>query len=128
MYTIEPRLVVATDFEEIGSWYRGHNEPPLTIEAAPPTGLIVPGQAAAWLYLTDGDMALLENYITNPEAPLRERYASLEIITVCLESIAKQKGYKRLAACIKEKGLVRAAERRNFNTYGTFTAMGKDIS
>lgn len=78
------RFQPSEHLEEVSSWakVRGMGEPPADL--LPPTGRIVPGVCAVFLYLTDSSVGFIENLISNPDA---EPEAITEGISACVKSL-----------------------------------------
>lgn len=65
---------------EIASWYRKRGQKMPADNLLPPSGLWVPGLAAAWLIKTDIAITWIEHLITNPDADPVHRANSLDQI------------------------------------------------
>ena len=82
------------DYEEVSGWWRARDQKPVPRWALPPTGLIAPGLAAAFLYNTDSALAWLGWSTTNPSADKTERRKALDEIIEALVLQAAERGYK----------------------------------
>ncbi len=122
------RHIEASDFFELAIWWRTHEKTPLKEEQRPEHGIIVPGVAAGFIYLTDGDLAILEHYVTNPLASSEDRHEALDEITKGLTVIAKRAGKGRVVASVQDAGFLdRSVRDHGFRHLGTFTYIGKMI-
>jgi hypothetical protein len=97
--------VTKDDQHEVTQWYKAHKWPTIDFSALPPTGLIVPGVCAGWLYLTDSPTAILEWVISNPKSTQRDE--GLNLLLKTLEGIARHKGYRNIFTGTKHSKLVR---------------------
>lgn len=91
-----PRKYKIKDYEQICSWIkkRGFDCPDKNEFSN--TGMIVDGIAAAFIYLTNSNVAILGNTVTNPDAPKEDRQEALRKIANDLEAFAKSCGYKKV--------------------------------
>ena len=108
------------DLPEIGDWYtkRDENRPDPTI--MPLIGAIEPGVAAGFLYRTDSRLALLEGFVTNPDAPLRSRHRALRAILDWLITYGQKQGLCLIGLC-KTPGMVRFTQKRGFKYIGQYS-------
>ena len=60
----------------------------------PPTGFIVEGVLAAWLYKTDSGLCYMENVISNPATTHAERDEAIALVAASLEVEAKRCGFR----------------------------------
>ncbi|HEX5130476.1 MAG TPA: hypothetical protein VFV90_12055 [Usitatibacter sp.] len=80
---------------------RGQPEPPRDI--FPPTGWVVPGVAAWWLYLTDSTLAWTEMLVGNPDVSKEMRREGLDLVIAHVLREAKAAG-TRLLVCNVDRG------------------------
>jgi hypothetical protein len=112
---------------EVMKWHARHQRPwnPDSISLE---GVIVPGVAAGWLYVTNGPVAFIENVVTNPEASSEDRHAALDAIHDWAFKAAKSRGYRRLVALVTHDGLVPRAEAYGYENAGKTTVLVKELN
>lgn len=86
------RMFLKTDLDEINKWRESRKVQILGDESYPPTGLIEPGVAAGFINFTQTNVALLENFVSNPEADIKKRELAIMQIVESLEKIAYDAG------------------------------------
>jgi len=103
--------VLPGDLVTINRWRAARSMAPLRWEAVPKIGLIVPDLAAGFLFETESPIvAILDSFITNPDAPMRLRYKAVQEILAALGEKAKSLGIERLIGFSESNGIVRLAE------------------
>lgn len=84
------------DYAMVKEWYARWKYLPIPLETMPPHGLIVSNDShdigAAWLYITNAKIALIEGAILNPDAPKSARKGSHDFIIHSMEFLAKECG------------------------------------
>jgi hypothetical protein len=114
-----PRKVQPEDIEDILHWYDLRGQP-LVNATFPPMGLIVEGVCACFLYQTDGDIAMIEGLISNPQAPGFQRYASANDIIKRLKNYAIARGYTKVIGITQDAGTLKRVQRLGFRDLGTY--------
>jgi hypothetical protein len=84
--------------EMIGQWYDRRGQKRVLEYLYPPTGFVVPDTAAGFLAKTDSGFAIMENFISNPQAYEVDREVALKSIIFELEHVALEAGYQYLMA------------------------------
>jgi hypothetical protein len=112
---------------EVNRWYTARGLPQVPASALPSTGRIVPGVASGFLYRTDSDLALLEGYVSNPEAPLRARARAFDGIVAALIEEAKAGGARRVVAFCASEGVRRRAARLALEHVGTYSLVAREV-
>ncbi len=92
MYMV--RRVEESDIEEICSWFH-ERKLEITPDYLSPTGFIVPGQAAGYIFATDSNFCIFECFIGNPRVSKEERQKALREIVLAMIEEAKEMGYKQ---------------------------------
>jgi hypothetical protein len=115
------------DLADVNAWHCAHGRPGMAASHVPQTGRIVPGVAAGFLYVTDSDVALLEGYVTNPEAPLRERSKAVDEITHALLAEAKDLGMGRVVALCASGGIARRAGKFGLQWRGSVQFLAREV-
>lgn len=59
----------------------------------PPTGLVVGGIAAGFVYMTNGGVAFIDSFMTDPASSKADRSEALDTLMVLLVAQAKELGY-----------------------------------
>jgi hypothetical protein len=105
------RAFVQSDLAEVNGWRLAHGLAGVALDQLPAAGQIEPDVAAGFLYATDSSIALLDGYITNPAAGLRERSRAVDEITSSLLRAAKAGGARSVVAVCLAGGIARRARR-----------------
>lgn len=121
------RDVELRDFATIDRWRTDRGVAVLPPKFYPPDGVIEEGVAAGWLIKTDTNMALLEHWITNPDAEVEDRSKGIFNVAAELERRAKADGYEYIAVFSSLDGLDSACKRANYKELGTATMLGKEL-
>jgi hypothetical protein len=99
-----------TDFEQIANWAKAR-EQSYDKDLFPPTGWIVEGVAAYFLYETPSKVCWLENMCSNPESIKEVRELALEQIISALLRDVKDKGYKIAYATTDIEAVINRAKK-----------------
>lgn len=106
------------DYENIVEWYKKWKYLPISKETMPPHGLIVSNAGydigAAWLYITNARVALIEGAIMNPNAPRTARKGAHAFIIEAMKYLAKDLGCIDLWVICKDKYLTTVCEESGF--------------
>lgn len=121
------RRFVQSDLDEINTWYAARGAPSIPLSTLPEVGEIEPGVAAGFLYQTDSTLALVEGYVSNPEAPSDARNAALDGITAALIADAKALGVQQVVALCTDKGIEERAQRHGFKPIGMYAMLAKNL-
>jgi hypothetical protein len=105
----------AFHMEDVSNWLKVR-ELPYDVDDLPRLGVIVPGVAVGFLRRCEGSQGILDNYLTNPNAPAQERDEALSLITKTLISVAKSQGVKHLLAYTRDKNTEMRAKRFGFQS------------
>ncbi len=116
------------DLDEMNRWYDLRGEPSIKIEMIPRLGFLVPGVAAGFLYQTDSSMALVEGFVSNPEALLWKRAKALHMILEALTSAAQGFGFKLVVGSSKRTGPVSLTLRQGFRRIGSYEMVVKEVA
>ena len=115
------------DFDEINGWRKSRHVAVVPYDFYPRNGLIDPNVAAGFLILTNTGVALLDHFVTNPEAHQKDRRRSILAIAIELEAVAKQMGYRYVLALTKHKGIGHTCIEDGFESLGDCMMFGKEI-
>jgi hypothetical protein len=102
------------DYEEVSGWWRARGLEPIAEVLLPTTGLIAPGVAASFLYLTNSSVAWMAWTTSNPTASQAERDEMLDAIVRGLLRMAEERGYKVMFTNAEPEQLKRRYERLGF--------------
>jgi hypothetical protein len=80
-----------SDFSEFRSWHLERNVPAPPLELLSPTGLVEPGLAMGFVYLSP-PLALCDCFVTSPSAPAQERKEALRSLALALFDLARDRG------------------------------------
>lgn len=109
---------VDKDYQMVTDWYTKWGYLPIPLETMPPHGLIVSNGGydigAAWLYITNAKMALIEGAILNPNAPRIARRGSHGFMVACMEHLAKEQGCVDMWVICKDKFLTSVCKKSGF--------------
>ena len=80
-----------TDYEQLVRWWNKWEFPPPPLSLLPPTGYIIPGLAAGFMYLTDAPIGWMEWVVCNPDADKKERSKALDEVINKLDAFGKSR-------------------------------------
>ncbi len=80
----------------VDSWYKDRGLTPIPQDMLPPTGIIVPGKAAAWMYRADGGLCLIEGLISSNKISKLERSDAINSVVKALLDVAARTGARRV--------------------------------
>jgi hypothetical protein len=121
------RPYLPEDHAAIAAWCAAHGRAAPPPSSLPEHGYIVAGVAAGFLYLTDSDVALLDGYVTNPAAGLRERSEAIDAITGVLLAAAKDAGARHVGGLCASAGVERRARRLGLERIGEFVMVAREV-
>lgn len=124
----ETRRYTPADHAELSNWWTAHNLPIIPPNALPVVGFMVQGVAAGFLYQTDSDVALVENFISNPASHWDDRQTALDSITQHLIDYARFKGRLYLMAMTQSQAIFDRALHFGFKPNGAFHVLNLDLS
>lgn len=113
------------DLAALNAWYQARGLPEVPLDALP-FGLVEPGIAAGFAYLTGTSVALIDGLIACPSAPLRARHRAIKGIVSALASYCRDQGAPHVIGFTREPGTERLARRLGFAEAGTYRLMRKE--
>ena len=120
-------LVDKTYMEEIKSWY-DQRSICFNYDVLPKFGLIVPGIAAGFMYITDDNrIALLEGFVTNPKAGMKAKDKAITDLTDMLVLIAQGKKVKHVFGLTDTKSIVNKSKTLGFKEVGNYTLIYQEL-
>lgn len=103
------------DYGDLETWWLAQDWTPVQRQFLPKLGLIEPGLAAGFLYLSDsGGMAWMEWIVGNPEADYEERGKALDQIIEGLAAAAAHAGAKAIFTSASHKRLIERYKEHSF--------------
>lgn len=101
--------------EMVEGWCKQHDMPGFPKGWLPTYGACVDGVACAWLYVTDSDLAIIENVITNPDTTHEKRVEAVGLITEEIARVARENcKCKWLVGASKYESILRGAIEHGF--------------
>lgn len=123
----EPRPIQCiSDWTEIARWAAAIGEAPPSQRFLPPTGLIIEGVCAGWLYKTDGALAAADAFIFAPEATPELLETGFAMLMAMLEAEACS-GARVLIAYTPEPRLQLLLERLGYQQRAAAPSMVKAL-
>jgi sugar phosphate isomerase/epimerase len=116
-----------SDLDEINNWYSAHNLPPMKLSLLPKIGFIEPNVAAAFLYQTDSRLAIIENFISNPESDSVIRGKAIDKIADMLVEIAQSLGVELIVGMTQSKSIEKLAYRHGFQSLGEYKMVSLEM-
>jgi len=124
---MKSRRYTELDYMEMCKWWEKRGLPAPSKEYLPKIGYLVEDMAAGFLYQTDGNIGLLDMYITNSEQEPNQRVDSLRAITTSLLGYAKQIGIKAIKFDTKFDVIKILATENGFIYTGEHSSYFKEI-
>lgn len=122
------RAFLPADLPTVNTWRAARGLPPVPGGTLPSTGYLVEGVAAGFLYLTDApSVALLDGFVSCPDAPLRARQAALAELVERLLHDAKASGAVHVLGLTSRRSMERLVTRLGFHDAGTYRLMTKEV-
>lgn len=98
----------------IAQWYRDHNQMPIPYTSLPKTGIIVDEIVAGFLYKTDSNVAIIENFISDPSSNKDHRRESIDVCMSTLVKEAKSQGFSYILSYPTHKRMEKDHSRWGF--------------
>lgn len=92
---MQVRRYTDDDLDEVMGWFHSRNIE-ITPDYLPPTGFIVPGTAAGFIFATDSNWCVFECFIGNKNITREQRQAALRLIVPEMLKEAKEMGYSQV--------------------------------
>jgi len=108
------RPFLDSDLAEIQSWMKARN---LTTKQKPSTiGVIEPGVACCFLYITDSNWAIMDMMISNPASDPKIRDEALFRIGESLCALAKEIGFELISWVTERDTMVKRGTQAGYQT------------
>jgi hypothetical protein len=114
--------------EDVQAWAALQGEAEQDPEMLPSIGLVAPGVAVGWLYQTDAKVGLLEQFVTNPLAPARERHEAVTAIGLGLIAQARSLGLRRIVTMTRARSIGRMSLRNGFTYDGPMHVLSLEVA
>lgn len=124
---MEARAFAEADYAELARWFKAHRLAVPKLERLAPTGFIVEGVAAGFAYICDGRIAVLEHFISSPDASAEERDAALDEITERLFAQAQARGCWAAIGTTQLNAMRARAERHGMRDFGQYHYLLKEL-
>ncbi len=125
---VEP--VTAADLPELARWHarRGMDEG-WPREWLSDLGFQVRGLAAGWLITTNTARAMIEDFVSNPDAPKSERRAAVEAVEARIIEEARSRGFRYILGSTNLETMRERALRLGYHvTPRDFSFVFKDLT
>lgn len=90
------RKYTGRDYDLVAGWCKKRGRPLPSPDALSDLGFIVDDRVAGWLYLTNSNVAMVENIIANPNSVPSLRRHSLKVLCGLLVDTALSLGYTNI--------------------------------
>lgn len=110
-------------YAQVKGWWEAYGQPVIPEASLPKVGFIVQGLAAGFLYQTDSDLALAENFITDPVSYWADRSAALDAILEAITAYATQSGFRHVLGLTTSQAMYERCLRFGFRDNGTFQVL-----
>jgi hypothetical protein len=120
------RQFTDADMEEVMGWFHSRKIE-ITPDYLPKTGFIAPGVAAGFIYRTDSNWCIFENFISSLETTKESREAALSMIIDYMIIEAKKLGFKHVYGFVTPKSMLRRGLERGFRHFDTCAMIIKDL-
>jgi hypothetical protein len=106
------RLYEPSDYETVKAWWIEWGWQPVPEASLPQIGAIIDGKAAAWLYQTDSNLAIIDWFITSKDKEGREE--AKQTIIEGLTNAARRLGYGAVITFVRNPHLIKSFEHCGF--------------
>ncbi len=117
----------ANDLDTVNSWYMARGMRVMEPDELPAVGFYEPGVAAGFVYQTDSSIALLEGYVTNPDADPVVRDGALDSITLALMRAARNAGKRHIVGLCQDPHIEARANKHGMASIGTYALVSKGV-
>ena len=108
------RDIEPNDYLTVSEWFASRDLPMPPEEVLPPTGAIVEGHAAGWVYISNGGIAQVEWVIGNKDANRIAVVRALNLVIPRLIEIAKENGNHRVYTSVNNESLIKILSSMGF--------------
>jgi len=120
------RKVEKADLNEIIGWFKSRKID-ISVDYLSPTGFIVPGKAAGFIFSTDSNFVIFECFVGNPEITSEERQEALRQIVPAMIQESKEMGYKQAYGFAVSKTMINIGYENDFRFVETCSSIVRDL-
>ena len=121
------RRYKAKDYDTICGWFNKRNLNSPTSKQLPKNGAIVDDLACGFLFITDGDFAYIDFYISNPDSEKEQRAEALQLVTKQLIAWAEYMEFSQIMANTQFDSIEKLALQNGFKNIGQYTVLMKGL-
>lgn len=88
--------VTKAEYERVRLWYKKRGKKAMPFGLLPPMGYMCDKRVAGWLYTTDGNLAIIEGIIADPDTIPSYRRQSMRKLSAFLVDMAVALGYSTI--------------------------------
>lgn len=114
------------DYIEVSGWFHSRSIS-ITEDYLPPTGFIVPGIAAGFVYATDANFCIFESFIGNPQVSKEERQKALREIVPAMIREAKEMGYSQAFGFATSQTMIQIGYENEFKFVETCSTIVRNL-
>lgn len=105
---------------DIADWYKGHGLSMPNSGMLSDMGFIADGRVAGWLYVTNSNLAIIENVISDPKSIPSLRRASLDKLMGFMIDTALAMGYTSIIGITKHPQMIKISKKFGFTEMKDF--------
>lgn len=106
------------DFDIIRSWLQSHNHVEINRDTLPENGLIAFTKerdiAVGFLRLCEGDLSIIESFVTNPTAGFKEKKEAIDLLVMKLTKLSGKLGRKKIIGLSRTSSILNRAKKLGF--------------
>lgn len=122
------RRYVESDYQQIKSWLIKRDRSYPQADNLPTIGLIVDDVACGFLIKTDTKTAIMEYFISNPDASIFKINEAIDLIILGLTELAEDNGFKYIKCDSNLRSIQRKALKNGFIPIGNYHNFIKEVT
>lgn len=113
----------------VEGWLRArHNLSPVEWECFPPTGFVVDGCYAGFVYLTNSSVAYLDAFVSDPDAPKEARENASHVLIEELLALARQHRVSRVCGATSSSRISTLCQGHEFHDVpGSYSYVSRSV-
>ena len=111
---ISPKFYTKDDYKVLQSWWDARKIAHIPERYLSTMGIMVENVACGFIYTTDSAMAIIENFVSNPETPKDIRNKALDLIIECMLDYCLATGIESIVAFSELPVIVERAKKFSF--------------